>query len=253
MKGHIFDYLKKGVRYDGRKLLDYRSISIETGFTKSAEGSARVKFGETDIMVGVKMGVEKPYPDTPEDGNLMVNTELLALSNPEFEPGPPGDQAVELSRIVDRGIRESHAIDTHKLCITPKEEVWSVMIDVCTMNDDGGLIDASALGAMAALKNTTMLNYKEGVVDYETKTKTALPMLSVPVSVTVYKIGEYFIVDPLPDEEKFAEARLTVALNEKNELCAFQKGGEVPLSVDEIKKMIAIAKEKSVELRKLLR
>ena len=97
-KQHTLKYLSKGVRYDGRKPLDYRNVSVEYGITKSAEGSARVKIGETEVIAGVKMSVEKPYPDTPDKGNLMVNAELRPLASPKFETGPPGDQAIEMAR-----------------------------------------------------------------------------------------------------------------------------------------------------------
>jgi exosome complex component RRP42 len=59
-------------------------------------------------------------------------------------------------------------------------------------------------------------------------------------------------VDPVPEVEAVADARLTVALNDKNVICALQKGGSVPVSIDEISKMIDLAIEKAAELRKHL-
>src|SRR3990172_2219494 len=115
-KESLLKYLNKGLHFDGRKLTEYRDVSVEYGVSKSAEGSARVRIGRTEVIAGVKLSVEKPYPDTPDSGNLMVNAELLAMSNPAFETGPPGDQAIEIARVVDRGIRESKAIDVKKLC-----------------------------------------------------------------------------------------------------------------------------------------
>ena len=110
LRSHIISLLEANTRLDGRKLTEYRKpITVEYGVVKTAEGSARVKIGETDVMVGVKLEVGEPYPDTPNEGTIIVGAELLALSNPEFEPGPPGIQAIELARVVDRGIRESIA------------------------------------------------------------------------------------------------------------------------------------------------
>ncbi|MEM2916394.1 MAG: exosome complex protein Rrp42 [Candidatus Woesearchaeota archaeon] len=253
MKEHILKYITKGLRYDGRKMDEYRPITIHYGVSHMAEGSARVKIGETEVIAGVKLGVEEPYPDTPDQGNLMVNAELTPMSSPLFETGPPGDQATELARVVDRGIRESKAIDLTKLCIKEKEKVWSVMIDICTINDAGNLLDAAALAAVAALTDAVFPEInEEGIVDYGKKTNKKLPLLQVPVEVTVIRIGEHLLVDPLPEEEAVADARLTVAFNEKDMLCAMQKGGEAPLSVDEIMSMIDMAQEKAKELRKKL-
>lgn len=249
-KQHILKALAKNTRYDGRKLQEYRDVRITTNISHSAEGSTHIKIGKTEVLVGVKLSIEKPYPDTPDKGNLMVNTELRPISNPKFELGPPGDQAVELARVVDRGIRESKSIDVKKLCIIPGEKVWSVMIDICPLNDDGNLFDAAALGAIAALKNTRFPKEKDGIIDYSTKTDKKLPVTTEPIGITVCKIGDYFIIDPLPDEEKVIDARLTVVVTQDNTICAFQKGETEPLSIEDITKMVDIALEKAPELRK---
>jgi len=251
-KEHLLKALNKNVRYDGRKTDEYRAVKIKYGISDSAEGSASIKIGDTEVLVGVKLAIEEPYPDTADRGNLMVNAELRPISNPKFEPGPPGDQAIELARVVDRGIREAKAIDVKKLCIKAGEKVWSVMIDICTLNDAGNLFDAAALGALAAIKNARFPKEKDGVIDYGEKTDQPLPIITEPVAITVIKIGNKLIVDPLPDEEALIEARLTVAITQKNEICAIQKGGESPLSSDEINEMIALALEKAPELRKKL-
>ena len=250
LRNHVIEFLEKGFRFDGRKPLDYRKITVEYGISKSAEGSARVKIGETEVLAGVKMSVEKPYPDRPDEGTIMVNAELLPLSSPEFESGPPGIQAVELARVVDRGIRESKAIDFKKLLIKKAEEAWIVNIDIITINDAGNLLDAASLAALAAIKDTKMPKYKDGAVDYKEKTKSALPLEKEPIEVTVIKIGDHFIVDPLPEEEKVLDARLTVASTKDGRICALQKGGLSPLALEEIMKMINIALDKIKDIRK---
>jgi exosome complex component RRP42 len=248
-KEHILNALSKGARFDGRKADELREISVEYGVTKSAEGSARVKIGDTEVIAGIKMAVEEPYPDTQDRGNLMVNAELLPLSNPDFESGPPGIEAIELARVVDRGIRESGAIDVKKLCIKEGENVWAVMIDICTINCDGNLIDASALAAVAALKDAKFPKYEDGKIDYMEKTDNPLPLEKEPVTVTVFKIDNHFIVDPTDEEEKNFDARITAAIIKDGTICALQKGGDTPLTADEIDKMVALAQEKAKEIR----
>ena len=106
-KNHIVKGLNKGVRLDGRKTEDYREVELEYGVSKTAEGSAKVKIGDTEVIAGAKLLVGTPYPDAPDTGTLMVNAELLPLSSPRFESGPPSIEAIELARVVDRGIRKS--------------------------------------------------------------------------------------------------------------------------------------------------
>lgn len=252
-KEHVLQYLTKGMRYDGRKNDQYRQVTVEYGVSHAAEGSARVKIGETEVIAGVKLSMESPYPDTPAQGNLMINVELTPLSSPLFETGPPGEQSIELARVIDRGIRESKAINLTKLCVKEGEQAWSVMVDIVTVNDAGNLFDAAALAAIAALQDAVFPELDDkGHVDYTKKTKTKLPLVQTPIEVTVLKIGEHLIADPIPDEEAALDARLTVAFNDKNSICAMQKGGEMPLSIDEISAMIDLAMDKAKELRKKL-
>lgn len=107
----IRHYLANDQRFDGRKPDEFRELEVETGISKNAEGSARVRLGKTEVVVGVKMGVGEPYPDSPDKGNLSVTTELLPLSSERFESGPPRFPAIELARVIDRVIRESKFIE----------------------------------------------------------------------------------------------------------------------------------------------
>lgn len=251
-KKHILEYAKSNLRLDGRKLTEYREIVVEYGVATTAEGSARVKIGETEVIAGVKMIIDKPYPDQPDQGSMMVGAELLPLSNPAFELGPPSKQAIEVARVVDRGIREAKAIDFKKLCIKPGEKVWIVSIDICTINDAGNLFDASALASIAALQDTKLPSYDGVGIDYRNKTSQGLPLLKAPVSSTVIKIGENLLMDPTIDEESVIDSRLTVATTADGMLCALQKGDDEALSHEAISKMIDLGIEKCDELRKHL-
>ncbi len=252
LREHVIKFLQNGLRLDGRKPLEYRDISIEVGITKNAEGSARVKIGETELLVGVKMEVGVPYPDTPAEGTIIVGAELLPLSSPEFEAGPPDIQAIELARVVDRGIREGHAVNFKKLCLEEGRKVWMCVIDIVTLNDAGNLFDAAALGAVAALNNTRFPVFDGEKINYKKLIDKGLPIEEEPVSVTVLKVGEHFIIDADYEEEKVIDSRLTVAVMKNGNLCALQKGGDEPLSEEDIEKMVEIAIEKSRELREKL-
>lgn len=256
VKNHITSLVNLGKREDGRKLDEYRKpIKIEYGVSaKSAEGSAKVIIGDTEVIAGVKMELGKPYPDTPDEGSLQANVELLPLSSPEFESGPPSIESIEMSRsVVDRGIRESHAIDFNKLCIEEGEKSWTILIDVYSLNDGGNLADAIGLAALAALKDTKLPKYdkKTDKIDY-TKHEEELKLKKIPVSITVYKIGTRFIIDPSLNEEEASDARLMITTTEDGKVCAMQKGGIALLSIEDIDKMVEIATEKGKELRKYL-
>ena len=241
LRTHIISLLDKGTRLDGRGPLDYRKpIKVEYDVSNSAEGSAQITIGETIVMTGIKMSLETPYPDTPDAGNLMVGAELLPMSNPEFETGPPGIQAIEIGRVVDRGIRESKLIDTKKLCIEKGEKVWTVFIDIYSINDDGNLMDAAGIGAISALKDATIPKYdkKEEKIIYGEKTKEKIPLSKhVPISITVHKIGKNFLVDPTREEEDISETRITVGSSD-GIISSVQKGEESSLKKEELDKAL---------------
>jgi exosome complex component RRP42 len=253
-KQYLLGLITKGQRGDGRDLEDFRKTQIETGILYKAEGSARVRMGKTDVIAGIKMDVGEPFPDTPDDGVMIVNAEFSPAASPIFERGRPGENAIELARVVDRGIRESHAIDTKKLCIKEGEKVWMVFIDIHIMNHDGNLIDASALAAVAALHNTKMpeLDKKTGRPVFEKRSKK-LPLTCKPITVTIHKTGENLVVDPTYEEESLVETRFTVATKDDGNLCAIQKGGVQSLSQDEVYKAFDLSIKKGKELRKLIK
>lgn len=243
-KKKIIDFLKEGKRFDGRKPFDYRKIEIETGISNKAEGSARVKFGKTEVIVGVKLETQEPYPDHEDEGTMIVNMEFSPASGERHELGPPKINAIETARVVDRAIRESEFIDWKKLCIKEGEKVWAIMIDIYCINDDGNIIDASALGAFAALKTAKFPVYdeKEEVVKYGEITKNPLPLTeNEPLTMSFYKIGENLLFDPNLDEEDSAESRLTIAISQSKKdkiINSMQKGGMASMTINDINKVI---------------
>ena len=253
-KKRITSYLAEGRRFDNRKLLEYRKIEIESPVSKNAEGSALVRLGKTEVAAGVKLNVSEPYTDSEDAGTLVTTVELSPLASSRFEMGPPKIEAVELARIVDRGIRESGFIDFKKLCIKPGEKVWTIFIDIYPINEDGNLIDACCIAAAAALQNAVMPKYDEktGRVEFGEFTAKKLPLTErMPITLTVHKISKSIILDPCREEEEAQETRVSFAISPKGKDCmihSIQKGKEMALAQPEIFEMIdtAIAQWKKI-------
>ncbi len=238
-KQRIISFLEKGKRFDGRGLLDYRDLSVDFNISINAEGSARVKLGNTEVIAGVKMSVGTPYTDSQDSGVLSVNSEFNPMASEKFEPGPPSIGSIELARIVDRGIRESGFIDFSKLCITAGEAVWMVNLDIYPVNDAGNLIDASAMAAVAALSSAVFPKLEEGnKVAFGEFTTKRLPLNeNMPIALTFHKIGKSIVLDPTVEEEESSDARLTLAISTSDKedyINALQKGKETPFSVEEL-------------------
>lgn len=246
-KDHISKLLTKGVRSDGRTFEQMRELKITTDYIKSAEGSARVQLGGTDVVVGVKLMVGEPFGDTPDKGVLTTNAELIPMASETFESGPPDKESIEMSRVIDRGIREGHAVDLTKLCIEKGKEVWIMFLDVHVVDFDGNLFDAANIAANAALKTAVVPAKRAGKGE-----DFPLPLMHTPISLTAVKIDDKILVDPTHDEQRVADARLTVTTTETGNLCAMQKGGEGSFSIEEVFKVIDLSRRLGAETRSKL-
>ncbi len=265
-RDYIYKLAEQGKRIDGRGFDEYRKIEIETGIITKAEGSARVKIGNTQVMAGVKMDVGEPYSDSPDSGVMTTAAELIPMASPDFESGPPRENAIELARVVDRGIRESGIIEVDKLCIEPGEKVWIVFIDLHILDYDGNLFDAASLAALAALSTAVFpierlrpdlekLSEKfPSVKKYleEHPTDYPLPLKEPPISCTSVKFNNVIAIDPFLDEEEIADARLTVATDTNGDIRAMQKGLIGSFTRDEIQKVIKASIDNGREIRKQL-
>jgi len=243
-KKRIIETLKEGKRLDGRKPFEFRDVMIETGVSDKAEGSARVRMGKTEVIVGVKLATQEPYTDHADEGTMMVGMEFNPSAGERYEPGPPKINAIEAARVVDRGIRESGFIDWKKLCIKEGEKVWSVLIDIYCINDDGNVLDACAMGAVAALKMAKFPVYdeKNDVISYGELSDNRLPLTdNVPLMMTFYKIGNKLVFDPNRDEEDSADSRLTLAISQPKKdkmINSMQKGEIGSLTTDDLNEII---------------
>ncbi|XP_045807947.1 exosome complex component RRP45A-like isoform X2 [Trifolium pratense] len=232
-KQFIENALLSELRVDGRGPLEYRKLSIKFG---KDDGSAEVQLGETRVMSFVSAQLVQPYKDRPNEGTLSIFTEFSPMADPSFEPGRPGESAVELGRIIDRGLRESRAIDTESLCILSAKLVWAIRIDIHILDNAGNLVDAANIAALASLltfrRPECSLGGEDGqqVVVHPPEVREPLPLIlhHLPVAVTFgfFSNENLVVLDPTYHEEAVMTGRMTATLNANGDVCAIQKPGE---------------------------
>lgn len=254
-KSQIIELLEQGKRIDGRSLDEYRPLVIEINAIPKANGSARVRLGETEVICGVKIQPDRPFPDMGDKGIFICTAELLPLSHPSVETGPPGPDVIELARVVDRGIRESHMIDLSKLVILKNKSVIGVFADNVVVDYDGNLFDACSYAATAAVlsSKTPKWEMKDDVPTLVEGGESTLPTSTIPVSVTMGKIGNYIIVDPNGDEWNSMDARITITTDSNGNICALQKGGSNGFSFEEIIKCGELSVKVGATIREKLK
>ena len=234
LQTHILELAAGGKRLDGRGADEYRALALEPGYVTTADGSALAHIGETMVLAGIKLEPGKPFPDTPNAGVLTTNAELIPLSSPTFEPGPPQPGAIEVSRVVDRAIRAAEMIDLTALCVTPGEKCWTCYVDLHVLAHAGNLIDTALLAAVTALSHATVPAKRFGLADAD----YPLAVQHVPIECTFVRLGDTIVVDPTFEEEHAAQGRLTIATDESGRVVAMQKGLIGAFSPDDVRALV---------------
>ena len=253
-KQQMWDAILKGKRLDGRNLNETRSIEIEQDIIKKANGSAKVKLGNSEVVAGVKVETGEPFEGLENKGALILSAEVLPTASPYSEPGPPDEETIELARVVDRGIRESYMIDLDKLVLVPGKIVYTIFVDCSVINTDGNLFDATSYAVVSALVSSKLpvFEIQDGKV-VDTGNKQDPPITTIPISITAVRIGDVVILDPTAEEEACMDARITITTNSNGHYTALQKGSTGAFTVEQIKKAADIARIKGEEIRNKLK
>ncbi|XP_022960790.1 exosome complex component RRP45A-like [Cucurbita moschata] len=231
-KKFIETALLSDLRVDGRRPFDYRNLTINFG---KDDGSSEVQLGQTHAMGFVTAQLVQPYRDRPNEGTLSIFTEFSPMADPSFEPGRPGESAIELGRVIDRGLRESRAVDMESLCVVSGKSVWAVRVDLHILDNGGNLVDAANIAALAALSTfrrpECSLGGDDGqeVIIHPPEVREPLPLIihHLPIAVTFafFRSESTLVIDPTHYEEAVMGGRMTVTLNANNDVCAIQKAG----------------------------
>ncbi|XP_071698724.1 exosome complex component RRP45A-like [Rutidosis leptorrhynchoides] len=259
-KKYIENALISEIRVDGRRPFDYRNLTIKFG---SEDGSSEVQLGQTQVIGFITGQLVQPYKDRPNEGTFAIYTEFSPMADPSFEPGRPLDSAIELGRIVDRGLRESRAVDTESLCVVAGKLVWSIRIDLIIIDNGGNLVDAANIAALAALLTFRRPECTFGgddgheVIVHPPDEREPLPLIihHVPVAVTFAFIGKEntVVIDPTHFEEAVMGGSMTVALNTNGDVCSIQKAGGGGVLQSVIMQCLRIASVKAGDITSKLK
>ena len=247
LRSHLSDLAERDARIDGRARWEGRELEVQHSILPRAEGSARVRMGDTIVLAGVKFQIMTPYPDRPNQGGLMCSAEVRPVAGRNWESGPPSPESIELGRVVDRGIRESGCIDVDSLCIIPGEKAWQVILDLFAISDDGNLFDAFALAGIAALRNATVPAER-----FEVGEDYPLSVSKTPIMCSYHKVGGRFVFDATAREELGGDERIHITLGDDNNVHSLQKGLKGIFSAGEFTEIMDNAIERTEKLRKIV-
>jgi exosome complex component RRP42 len=258
-------YIVKGaeqnIRNDGRRREEIRSIELELDVIPQANGSARVRLGATDVIVGVKAEIASPDLDRPDSGKLVCSVECSPLANPSYKGRGGEELSSELTKLVERSMfspssssdSSSSPIPLSSLSIIPGKTCWAVYVDALVLSIDGTPIDAISIAIKAALASTLLPKVDliagedpDDEPDYELdddpSSALQLDTSGVPVILSVGLLGNGpLVVDMTGEEAGCAGAVLQVAVNGGGEVCGVTKRNTKALDPGTMMQMVAMA------------
>ena len=165
------------------------------------------------------------------------------------------EQEIILSRLLEKSIRRSNALDTESLCLLAGRKCWSLRVDVHVLDHDGGLVDASCIAVMSALQHFRRPDVSvqgEEVTIYTLAERVPVPlsMLHHPLCVTLsfFHGGDVVVTDATLREQQMSEGEMIVTANRHGEVCQIAKLGGVPTDALALLRCIESAVEKITEL-----
>uniref|UniRef100_A0A8C3KBX7 Exosome component 7 n=1 Tax=Calidris pygmaea TaxID=425635 RepID=A0A8C3KBX7_9CHAR len=248
-KLYIVHGVQEDLRVDGRGCEDYRCAEVETDVVSNTSGSARVKLGHTDILVGVKAEMGTPKLEKPDEGYLEFFVDCSANATPEFEGRGGEELGTEIANTLYRVFSSESSVDLKSLCINPREHCWVLYVDVLLLECGGNLLDAISIAVKAALFNTRIpkvrvLEDEEGSKEIELSDDPydciRLNVDNVPCIVTLSKIGYRHVVDATLQEEACSLASLLISVTSKGALTSMKKVGKGSLDPESIFEMMEV-------------
>ncbi|XP_026883093.1 exosome complex component RRP42 isoform X2 [Electrophorus electricus] len=238
-KVYIMHGVRDDLRVDGRGCEDYRHMEIETDVVSNTDGSAKVRMGHTDVLVGIKAELRRPRPNVPDEGYLEFFVDCSANATPEFEGRGGEELGVELSNTLYKVFNSHRSLDLRSLCVCPGEHCWVLYVDVLLLQCDGNLFDAMSIAIKAALFNTRIPKVR--VLEDEEGGKE-IELSDDPYDCLRLRVGHRHVVDATLQEKACSAASLLVAVTPRGAVTCVRKLGAGSLDPDSIFEMTETGK-----------
>ncbi|KAG6902136.1 hypothetical protein C0995_003893 [Termitomyces sp. Mi166 len=256
-KDFLYTSLKESLRLDGRLPMELRTPTLTFG---DDLGWVECSLGKTRVLAQVEGKMVKPPPERPYEGIITIHPEISPMASSEYEPGRPSDEEVTITRMLDKVLKRSDAVDKESLCILAGQRVWHIRLTLHFLAVAGNMLDCACLAGIVALKHFRRPDVEvigDEVTVHEPTERAPIPLAihHTPFCFTFAFFPDSTIppvLDPSQLEQRLSAGLISIALNAQRELCVLQKLGGVPLEPDEVLKIVAIAVQKAKELNSIV-
>lgn len=231
------------MRTDGRQPDQLRPVKITRNYTKYAEGSVLVEFGDTKVICNASVQKEVP-PFLTGKGAGWVTAEYSMLPRAtgvrtprDSVKGKPNGRSLEIQRLLGRALRA--VIDTKKI------GERTIMIDADVIQADGGTRTAAITGCFVALQDAVNRLVMTGEID-----SNAVRTNVAAVSVGIVDGAE--ALDLNYEEDSSAEVDMNVVMTGAGEFVEIQATAErKTFNEEKLKNMLKLARKGVEELIKI--
>lgn len=247
----ILESLNEALRLDSRGADELRPLSISFG---AGYGLVEVNLGHTRVVSKISASITRPFEDRPFDGQFLVNTELSAFVGHAPGQGPSEDE-IKISRILEKSVRRSRALDTESLCIVAGKQCWQIRADIHFLNNDGNMLDAACIALATSLlhfrkPDTRVVGQDVDVYTMQERVPVPLQLSHLPICLTFsfFSNGKIVLLDASKAEEELRTGELAVTLNKNSDITQLNKAGGVAITPDTMIKCTRIALAKTLDL-----
>ncbi len=204
-------------RKDNRQWDQLRPVKFTRNFTKNADGSVLVEFGDTRVFTTAKIEERVPaFLTGKREGWVTAEYSLLPGSTlirtvREVTRGQPAGRTSEIQRLIGRCLRS--VVDRHAM------GERTITIDCDVLQADGGTRVASICGGFLALYDALLKLRKEGLFD-------ELPISEHLAAVSVCQVKGDLLLDPNYSEDSQADMDSNIVLTESGKLLELQIASE---------------------------
>lgn len=230
-------------RRDNRQWDQLRPIKFTRGFTKNADGSVLVEFGDTKVFTTAKIEERVPaFLMGKGEGWITAEYSLLPGSTlvrsvREVTRGQPSGRTSEIQRLIGRCLRA--VVDRHSL------GERTITIDCDVFQADGGTRVASICGGFLALYDALMRLRKSALLD-------DLPITEHMAAVSICQVNGQLLLDPNYNEDSQAEMDSNIVLTESGKVLELQMTSETkPYDANKLKELVDLAAKGINEIVKI--
>lgn len=233
-------------RPDNRLINEYRPISINN-LTSSYNSPIKVSIGNTQIISHLNAKLVQPRGERPNEGiiSFQVDTHHLKPAADFFS----GNEAlnefrISINNILEKSLKESHALDTNILCVVPGKIVWKIIIDLNVIKNDGNIFDCAIIAALSSwlTYRIPFFRIKEDELYYDSFIN--LTTIHMPVCITngiflkEKKEKIIFVLDNTLEEENVMSGNVSICGNIFGEISYIQMNTEAQVGLDDIQELI---------------